>query len=258
MSIKIFTGNIGSGKSFLASKFAKMGNVIVNMDSIQQMVGGGEYGIYDKDKKDVYLSAENAIIESALKSGLSVVVDRTNMDRKRRKRFIEIGKKYAHEVVSINWGSGNSEYLNRRIKNSHGVPAETWRDVYSYMEKSYEPPSLDEGFDKIIVPPAMFKFHAFDFDGTIVENNFPAIGELINGTVEKMNDLWADLSNVIIVSTCRSGDYENQTRSFLLKNKIPFDFINKNPMFRTGSRKIFAHSYYDDRNFFLAGVNTLK
>jgi len=33
-----------------------------------------------------------------------------------------------------------------------------------------------------------------------------------------------------------------------LKNKIPFDFINRNPMFNMGSPKIFAHEYLDDRN----------
>lgn len=248
MSMTIFTGNVGSGKSFIASKLAKMGNVIVNMDTIQQMVGGGEYGIYDKDKKDVYWAAENAVIESALKSGLSVVVDRTNMDRKRRERFIEIGKKHAREVISMNWGNGDQAGLDRRIKKPNGVPAETWNGVHSYMKKSYEPPSLAEGFDRIVEAPTRFKFHAFDFDGTIVKNKFPEIGEVIDGTVEKMNALWTELSNVIIVWSCRSGDYENQMRAFLLKHKIPFDFINENPIFEAGGRKIFAHSYYDDRN----------
>jgi len=246
--LTVFTGNIGCGKSLLASKLAKMGTVIVNMDSIQQMVSGGAYGQYDKEKKDVYWAAENATIEAALKSNLSVVIDRTNMDRKRRERFIAIGKKYGAKIVSYNWGAGTEHDLQRRLENCRGVSEETWRSVFEYMQKSYEPPSVGEGFDTIIEPPKKFKFYAFDFDGTIVENKFPEIGEIINGTAEKMNALWESLSNIIIVWSCRGGKYSNQMREFMIKNKIPFDFINENPIFNTGSPKVFAHEYYDDRN----------
>jgi len=242
------TGNIGSGKSLIASKLAKKDHVIVNMDTIQQMISGGEYGKYDSNKKDIYQATEIAAIESALKAGLSVVVDRTNMDKKRRSTFIDVGKKYAKEIISINFGEGTQEGLERRYKNSKGIPEEVWRSVYTYMKKSYEPPCMDEGFDSIIEAPKRFRFHAFDFDGTISKNNFPEIGEILDSTVEKMNALWEDLSNIIIVWSCRSGNYENQMKAFLLKNKIPFDFINENPVFETYGRKIFAHQYYDDRN----------
>lgn len=247
-TLSIFTGNIGCGKSLLASKFGKMGHVVVNMDSLQQILAGGEYGLYDSKKKEVYHDIETMAIESALNNGFSVVIDRTNMDRKRRKIFIDIGKKYACEIISYNWGLGDSKGLDRRIKTPRGIPFQTWTDVYNFMNKSYELPSTDEGFDRIIEAPKKFIFHAFDFDGTIVEKKFPEIGEIISGQVECMNKLWENLSNIIIVWSCRSGDYENQMRSFLLKHEIPFDFINENPVFDTGSRKIFAHNYYDDRN----------
>lgn len=248
-TLSIFTGNIGCGKSLLANRFAKNDHVVVNMDSIQQMFGGGEYGLYDSKKKDIYHNTEIAAIESALKANFSVVIDRTNMDRKRRKIFIDIGKKYADKIISYNWGLGDGKGLDRRMNNSHGVPTQTWIDVYDFMNKSYEPPSIEEGFSEIIEVPKKFTFHAFDFDGTVVEKNFPEIGEIVSGQVEYMNKLWEDISNIIIIWSCRSGDYENQMRSFLLKHKIPFDFINENPVFNTGSRKIFAHTYYDDRNY---------
>ena len=116
------------------------------------------------------------------------------------------------------------------------------------MKKSYEEPSVEEGFNLIIDAPKKFKFYAFDFDGTIVQNKFPDIGEIIDGTVDKMNKLWKDLANIIIVWTCRYSDVENEARAFLLKNKIPFDFINENPIVNYGSPKVFAHEYFDDRN----------
>jgi len=247
-TLNLCIGNIGSGKTLLAAKFAKMGHVVCNMDSIQSMVSGGEYGLYDNAKKEVYQAAEDAIITKALESGLSVVVDRTNMDRKRRRRFIEIGKKYASNIIAYHWGPGDEKCLNRRQANPHGIPAAQWAQVFKFMQDSYEPPTTEEGFSEIIEAPKRYIFHAVDFDGTIVENKFPEIGEIISGKVDELNALWEDLSNIIIIWTCRSGDFENQARAFLNKNKIPYDFINENPVVNFGSRKIFANVYHDNRN----------
>jgi hypothetical protein len=244
----IFTGNIGCGKSTLASKLAKKGYVVINMDSITAMVQGGEYGLYDAAKKPVYHSMERAGIESALSNGLSVVVDRTNMKISDRAKYIEIGKKHGANIRSFDWGVGTASDLGRRLINPNGVPAKQWHDVFKYMAGSYEPPSLDEGFDSRDGGIRSYQFYAFDFDGTIVGNKFPEIGALIPSTVKKMSTVWENYGNMIIIWTCRSGDYLNQMKAFLLKEKIPFDFINENPLVDYGSPKIFAHEYYDDRN----------
>jgi Predicted kinase len=247
MSMNIFVGNIGSGKSVVARKLAFQGAAVFNMDSFQQMIAGGEYGAYDVAKKDIYQEAENLTIRKALEAGLSVVVDRTNMDRKRRERFIKIGQEFGAHIVAYDWGMGTPNNVLRRMKAPRGIPMQQWQDVYGTMLRSYEPPCIEEGIDEIIIPPAKYRFHAFDFDGTIIENKFPDIGAILDGTVEKMSRIYDDLSNIIIVWTCRDEDYTSQMRQFLLKNRIPFDFINENPIFDTGSRKIFAHKYYDDR-----------
>lgn len=251
MSLNLMVGNIGSGKSIIASKLANMGCCVFNMDSFQEMISGGQYGMYDIAKKTIYQKAEDLTIEESLKQGFSVVVDRTNMDIKRRKRFIEIGKKYGAVINAYDFGCGSEENITRRAKNTRGVPMKVWKEVFESMKKSYEQPTKEEGFDNIIQPPNKYVFHAFDFDGTITENKFPEIGEIINGTVEKMNALYDDLKNIIIIWTCRNGEYELMVRDFLIKHKIKFDFINQNPIFDTGSRKIFAHTYYDDRNSIL-------
>jgi predicted kinase len=248
LELVLTVGNIGSGKSLLAAKFGKMNHVVVSMDSIQQMISGGIYGAYDVAKKPVYQAVEESTIESALQCGLSVFVDRTNMNRKSRKRFINLAKKYTDKIICYDFGGGDASCLERRLKNPHGVPAKKWNGVFEFMRNSWEKPTIEEGFSNIILAPKRFRFYAFDFDGKIVENAFPEIGEIIDGTVSKINRLWEDLQNIIIISTCRSGDYENLCRDFLIKNKIPFDFINENPIFDTGSRKIFAHEYHDDRN----------
>ena len=248
MSLNMFIGNIGSGKSVIARKLAYFGSVVFNMDAFQQMVAGGEYGAYDNAKKDIYQEAENLTIRKALEAGLSVTIDRTNMDRKRRERFISIGKEYGAEIIAHHWGPGTNKNLINRMKSPRGIPQAQWMDVFNFMQKSYEPPIPEEGFDLILEMPEKYRFHAFDFDGTIVKNKFPNIGDIIDGTVKKMNELYLELENIIIIWTCRNEDYTAQMRQFLIKNKLPFDFINENPIFDTGGRKIFAHEYYDDRN----------
>lgn len=244
----MMVGNIGSGKSTLAAKLARRDNsVVLNMDSLQQMIGGGDYGRYDKEKKEVYRESEQAILETALDKGLSVVIDRTNMTAETRKNYIELVRLYTDQIICYDFGAGNEYTLRKRLDNPLGVPVTQWRDVHLRFHSTYERPNADEGFTSILKPPR-YNFHAFDFDGTIVGNNFPEIGEVIDGTVERMNDLYADLSNIIIIWTCRSGDFVSQMKAFLQKSKIPFDYINENPLVSYGSPKIFAHRYYDDRN----------
>lgn len=246
MVLRIMIGNIGTGKSLIAHKFAQRGEVIINMDSITRMIGGGEYGSYDSQKRDIYHSAEKVIIETALEQSFDVVIDRTNIDRKSRARFLQFGQKYSAEIIAYDFGAGDTDSLNRRISDST-ISRSVWEKVHCSMSEAYEKPELDEGFSLIEQMPKYYKFYAFDFDGIIVENQFPNIGPIQKRYVDIMRNL-EELSNIIIIWTCRSGEYEKVMRAFLLAEKIPFDFINENPILDYGSRKIFANEYFDDRN----------
>ncbi len=90
---------------------------------------------------------------------------------------------------------------------------------------------------------------AVDFDGTIVEHDFPEIGRLREGAVEVLQKL-ASEGHRTIIWTCREGGYEIEAREFLRNNAIPFVAINENDPelnFPT-SRKIFYDVLIDDRN----------
>jgi hypothetical protein len=93
---------------------------------------------------------------------------------------------------------------------------------------------------------------AIDFDGTIVQNNFPAIGALIPEAADTVKKLKRD-GHKIIINTCRSGEKVVEVVNFLLANGIDFDVINDNDpdnvqKFGNNSRKVYAHCYIDDRN----------
>lgn len=145
----IFTGNIGCGKSTLATKLAGQGFVIINMDSITAMVQGGDYGAYDPKKKPVYHAIEHAGIVNALFNKFSVVVDRTNMKASDRARYIKMGKTYKALIKSYCWGPGEPEDLKRRLNDPKGIPEKQWEEVFDYMAGSYEKPCREEGFNLI-------------------------------------------------------------------------------------------------------------
>jgi predicted kinase len=145
LTLIIFTGNVGSGKSTKARKLADLGYVVINSDSITTMIGGGNYLAYDVNKKEIYKNTERFILYNALYNGFDVVIDRTCMSVSSRKPYIEIGKLFKTYIISYDWGPGNEEYLNRRKLDSRGV--NNWDQIYIKLKNEYKEPSPIEGFN---------------------------------------------------------------------------------------------------------------
>lgn len=94
---------------------------------------------------------------------------------------------------------------------------------------------------------------AIDFDGTVTEEAFPAIGKLRPGAKMWINQLYAD-GHYIIIWTCRNGKRRLEAEHFLVESGINFHKINDHAprvLLRYGddTRKVFADLYIDDRNF---------
>lgn len=89
---------------------------------------------------------------------------------------------------------------------------------------------------------------AVDFDGTIVTNAFPDIGQLRAGAADTLRR-WKDKGWRIIIWTCRGGEAEDACRRFLDRHDIPYDTINENvaDLWFETSRKVYADVYIDDR-----------
>jgi hydroxymethylpyrimidine pyrophosphatase-like HAD family hydrolase len=95
---------------------------------------------------------------------------------------------------------------------------------------------------------------AVDFDGTIVDHEYPNIGKLKPYAKEIINKLYKE-GHTIIIWTCRSNAHKdfddlNDMYYFLKSNKIKFHKINKNAnCVKFGCfPKIYADYYIDDRN----------
>lgn len=94
--------------------------------------------------------------------------------------------------------------------------------------------------------------YGIDFDGTIVENKFPAIGELkpeaaaFIRDIRRRGDKW-------ILYTMREGGYLAAALNFLASHDLIPDAANDNlpelcEFYGNNPRKVFANVYIDDHN----------
>lgn len=89
---------------------------------------------------------------------------------------------------------------------------------------------------------------AFDFDGTLVKDDFPRIGEPLQDGIELMRRLIEE-GHEVILFTVRSGEYLKDAVRFLSSEGIFYYSINKmnNPV--SDSPKVYYDVLFDDRAF---------
>ncbi len=94
--------------------------------------------------------------------------------------------------------------------------------------------------------------YAIDFDGTIVEEKFPAIGELNPEAADFIHHLQQN-GDKWILFTLREEQYLEEALAFLHANGLHPDAVNDNlpetiQQWGNNPRKISADVYIDDRN----------
>ncbi len=92
---------------------------------------------------------------------------------------------------------------------------------------------------------------AVDFDGTLVEDQFPEIGEPIENTWDLMK-VAQDSGAKIILWTSRDGERLKAAVEFCTERGFHFDAINDNLdeckiLFDNSTRKVYANEYWDDK-----------
>ena len=90
------------------------------------------------------------------------------------------------------------------------------------------------------------KVIAVDFDGTIVHNIFPNIGEPLPLAFETIKEL-QQKGNKVILLTMRCGETLEDCLTFCEDHGVVFDGVNENPFQGfLGSIKVHASLYIDD------------
>ena len=94
--------------------------------------------------------------------------------------------------------------------------------------------------------------YAIDFDGTIVTNKFPDIGEPIMETIVAIKEIQRS-GNKWILWTMREGEYLEPVIPFLNSHGLFPECINDNlpelkEAYGNNPRKVYADVYIDDHN----------
>ncbi len=92
------------------------------------------------------------------------------------------------------------------------------------------------------------KIIAVDFDGTIVEENYPEIGNEIPGALDTIRALQKN-GHKVFLWTMRCKGRLQEAVDWIESKGIYLDGINRSPAQFSDSPKQFANVYIDDRNF---------
>lgn len=104
---------------------------------------------------------------------------------------------------------------------------------------------------------------AVDFDGTLVEDKFPSIGEPIYQTWIKLFKEQSEGSKIILW-TCRNGEALEKAVEFCTNTMgFHFDAINENldeikVLYGGDTRKVFATEYWDDKAVLFCKERTVE
>ena len=106
--------------------------------------------------------------------------------------------------------------------------------------------SIQDKDKEAMLPPII----AVDFDGTLVKNEFPEIGEINWFVWEAVQKAQAE-GKKIILWTSRTGTMLDNAVDFCTRHGLKFDAVNDNidevKALGWDARKVFATMYIDDR-----------
>lgn len=145
-TLYIMIGIPGSGKSTYANKFAKEINCSVHSsDNIRKELLGTQKDL--SNDKEVWRVLKERM-RTDLLNGKDCIVDATNISRKKRRTYLDFIKDVDCTKVAILMKTSFDESVERNNKrpSEQFVP---FRAICN-IQRAYQEPSLEEGFDKII------------------------------------------------------------------------------------------------------------
>lgn len=149
---KILIGVPASGKSTWLMSPEDPGGTILSSDNIIDEIAY-EYGMtYNEAFSTLVMFADVVLDRYALElavAGEDVIIDRTNVSKKARRRWIEHFSKYGYTFEAYFFPTPDAVEHNRRLNSRPGknIPP----DVINSMIGNLEFPTKEEGFSKIVV-----------------------------------------------------------------------------------------------------------
>jgi len=152
MELIFFVGIPASGKSTLANRYREQGYMVLSSDEIRSRITGGTplETYSDRERRQILTRVFDTIhrlCAEALSQGRSVVIDATNLSRKRRMHFLQLFRQISCTKVCLLFITPVELCIARnRARSGYGrVPD---RDIHR-LACSFECPVPGEGWDEI-------------------------------------------------------------------------------------------------------------
>lgn len=152
MELIFFVGIPASGKSTLANQYREQGYQVLSSDEIRSRITGGTplESYSDRERRQILtqvFETVHRLCAEALTQGKSVVVDATNLSRKRRMHFLQQVQQFACTRICLLFITPVELCLARNRARS-GYSRVPDADIYR-LACSFECPVPGEGWDEI-------------------------------------------------------------------------------------------------------------
>ncbi len=142
--LMILCGPPASGKSTWGKKFANKNNITyVSTDSIRAEIGSGEN---DQSISAAAFDIARNRVRTALSNGKSAMIDATNVSKKARRNWINMGREHGAYIIAVAFEVPRNELLRRDAKRERHVGS----NIIDRFLNKYERPTEDE-VDKVIL-----------------------------------------------------------------------------------------------------------
>jgi predicted kinase len=144
----------------------KLHRVIVNRDSIRD--SRGDYWVPEQES---YISKlEEHAVRAAIESGLSPIIDATNLNPKTRQKWVDLALEYKVDLTTIECVVPYQEALTRDSNRERPVGKKVLRDFYKRYYPHLIAPMSDDR-QMIEFTPGKRKAIIVDIDGTVALRN---------------------------------------------------------------------------------------
>ena len=154
--VALIIGNIGAGKTTLARKLSDAGFLIIDQDSMREMLGCGKYH-YSLETEPIIKKISSEFIAELSARNIDFAVDGCLVSKELRKSVIEIIRSESEKsgiktviAVHVLPRLDKKESLKRRMSNPRGISKKVWSQVWDKFDKKFEFPTVHEDIDIIV------------------------------------------------------------------------------------------------------------
>jgi len=135
----VLVGNNGTGKTYYSSHNFPKEYVIVRPDDLEG----------DLEEKQTKMFK---LIEKGLADNNTVVLDGMNLEKITRNRLLYFTRNYpVCRKIIYDFGPGDELDIEVLAKERPWLSFKKWEEIFAENRKLYQRPTLDEGFDEILI-----------------------------------------------------------------------------------------------------------